>query len=457
MFVLTVVSFVIGLALLIGVHEYGHYRMAVACGVRVIRFSIGFGPTLWGWTSRNTHTEYVLCAIPLGGYVRMLDEREGQVDPSERAHAFNTQPLHRRALIVVAGPLANFLLAIALYAGVFWSGVSEIRPILASPAHNSMAQEAGLKGGERVISLQPAGGEEVAIETFEALRWHLTRHAIGSTDVELTVQLDDQGYGKHSILLPLSQLALDKEGGDPVVKAGLTGPWTAPILGDVMAGGAAQLAGLQSGDVVLKVDATPVTDGQHLRSLIRSAATPQGKGQPQRWHIRRDGRLLDLEVTPKPEWMNEQWVGRIGAYVGSPPERIWVSKEPFAALMAAADKTWEVSALSLRMLGKMLTGEASIQNLSGPLTIADYAGKTASTGMTQYLLFLALISVSLGVLNLLPLPMLDGGHLMYYLYEGIAGRPVPDVWLDRFQSGGVAILMGMMFIALYNDVTRLLG
>jgi regulator of sigma E protease len=174
-------------------------------------------------------------------------------------------------------------------------------------------------------------------------------------------------------------------------------------------------------------------------------------------HIRRNGHLLELDVTPHPENIDGRWIGRIGAYVGTPPVRVVVRKDLFDAIHGAAVKTFDVSMLSLSMLGKMLTGEASIKNLSGPLTIADYAGKSASLGITPYLLFLALISVSLGVLNLLPLPMLDGGHLMYYLYEGVTGRPVPENWQDRFQRGGVVVLMGMMFIALFNDVARLLG
>ena len=454
---LTVVAFALGLALLIGVHEYGHYRMAIACGVRVIRFSIGFGPVLLQWTSPKTRTEYVLCAMPLGGYVRMLDEREGDVQPAERAQAFNTQPLFKRTLIVAAGPVANFLLAIALYAGVYWSGVSELRPILASPTPGSMAQQSGLSGGEHVVSLQATGEEPVAIDSYEALRWQLTRLALSKSDVEIVVQMDDQGHRKHAILLPLSQLETDARASDPIARLGLTGPWTEPVVGDVVAGGAAQQAGLTGKDRVLSVNGTAVMDGQQLRALIRAGTTPDGQGVPQLWRIQRGGQMLDVEVVPRPERVDAQWVGRIGAYIGSPPDRIWVSKDPVSALMAATEKTWEVSAMSLGMLVKMLTGEASLQNLSGPLTIADYAGKSASVGVTPYLLFLALISVSLGVLNLLPLPMLDGGHLMYYLYESITGRPVSELWLDRFQRGGVAILLGMMFIALYNDVTRLLG
>lgn len=454
---LTLLAFLFGIALLIGVHEYGHYRMAVACGVRVLRFSIGMGPVMWGWTSPITRTEYVLCAVPLGGYVRMLDEREAPVDAHERSQAFNTQPLWRRSLIVAAGPAANFLLAIALYAGVFWSGVSEVSPILASPVKGSAAEQAGLKGGEKVMSIRLSNGDVVAIESLESLRWHVTRQILQSEDVELSLQATAGSSRTMTVLMPLSQLKLSDSAVDPLTLFGISGPWTEPVIGNILAHSAAQQAQLKQGDRVLKVEDTPIVDGQQLRRLIRTGVTATGQSSEQRWQVERDGRSLGLGVTPAAERVDGQWVGRIGAYVGAPPERVLVQKDLTEAIPAAAEKTFEVSMLSLSMLGKMLTGEASLKNLSGPLTIADYAGKSASIGIVPYLLFLALISVSLGVLNLLPLPMLDGGHLMYYLYEGVAGRPVSETWQDRFQRGGVVVLVGMMFIALFNDVARLLG
>jgi regulator of sigma E protease len=378
--------------------------------------------------------------------VKMLDEREGPVAPAERHLAFNTQPLRSRAAIVAAGPAANLLLAVLLYAAVNWIGMNEPRAVLVSPPAGSMAADAGLRGGELVERGSFDGEPMEPLESFDELRWLLTQGALDGRDVRLAA-------GGREAVLPLSKLQFREADEKLFNTIGITAPRTSPVIGEVKAGGAAERAGLRQGDRVLAIDGLAVVDGRHLREQIK-ASVAGAQGAEKTWRLRRDGSELELKVRPDAIDAGGTKVGRIEAFVGSPDDLVEVRHGPLEGLWRGAVRTSEMSLFTLRMLGKMVTLQLSWKNLSGPLTIAEYAGKSASVGLTYYLLFLAMLSVSLGVLNLLPVPVLDGGHLMYYLWEAVTGRGVSDVWLERLQRGGIAVLMVMMSVAIFNDVAR---
>jgi regulator of sigma E protease len=463
----TVLAFLLTLAVLIPVHEYGHYRVAVACGVKVLRFSIGFGRVVWRYQRSPAHTEFVLSALPLGGYVRMLDEREGPVPATELGQAFNRKSLKHRSAIVAAGPLANLLLAVLLYAASHWIGVDEPKAVLGAPVAASLADRAGMRSGDWVRAWQDDDGQWVDVRSLNDLRWQLTQRLMRGEPMQLQVS-DAAGRSSRQVRLGLDELGAQELDAALLKRIGLGSPFSEPVMGEVKAGGPAAAAGLRAGDRVLSVDGALIGDAQALRDRIRGAVLA-GQGQALAWRVQRAGQELTLTVTPRVvrdadrsgnSGANSATVppiGRVDAFIGNPPAMVKVQLGVFDGLQQGVARTWEVSAMTVRMLGRMLIGEASLRNLSGPLTIADVAGQSAQQGLAYYLGFLALVSISLGVLNLLPLPMLDGGHLMYYIFEGLTGRPVSDTWLARLQRGGIAVLLLLMSVALFNDVARLLG
>jgi regulator of sigma E protease len=470
----TLLFFLLTLAVLIVVHEWGHYRVARACGVKVLRFSIGFGRPIL--RRQRGDTEWVLGLLPLGGYVKMLDEREAPVPAHELEQAFNRKALWQRAAIVAAGPLANLVLAVLLYAASNWIGTDEPRALLSTPVAGSQAEHAGVRAGDRVLRM--AVGDEagwVEVKSLTDLRWQLTRAALDGEDVRLEL-LRSGGSGQDEVSLRLSALEATDADAALMRRIGIGAPYSEPVLGEIVTGGAAARAGLRPGDRVLSVDGRTVTDAAALRATIRAVADHAARAVApavpaseaieeaaelppgsQRWHVERAGQTLEIIVRPAIVDDHGQRIGRIEAVVGGRVQMDFVQLGFIDGLQRGVVRTGEMSALTLKMFGRMLMGEASVRNLSGPLTIAEYAGQSAQLGLAYYLGFLAVVSVSLGILNLLPLPMLDGGHLLYYLFEGVMGRPIPDVWIERLQRGGLVVILMMMSLALYNDVARLMG
>jgi regulator of sigma E protease len=449
----TLLAFIVTLGLLIVVHEYGHYRVAVACGVKVLRFSVGFGRTLW--SRQRGETEFVVAALPLGGYVRMLDEREGPVPPHELHRAFNRAPLWKRTAIVAAGPLANLLLAVLLYASAHWIGIEEPKAILGAPPAASAFERAGLNAGDWVRAYAEGDSQWRDLASLNELNWQVMRHALDRQDLQLLVT-DAQGRGQRSVLLELERVEAREIDADTIRRIGLPSAFREPVMGEVRAGGPAAAAGLRSGDRIVRIDEQRITEAQQAFERIRNAVRG-GSGVPMVWQVQRGSETLDIHVTPRVASDGPRTIGRIDAALGAPPQRVVVRHGAIDGLVKGVQRTWDMAVLSLKMLGRILIGEASVRNLNGPLTIADAAGQSAQQGLVTFIGFLAVVSLSIGVLNLLPLPMLDGGHLMYYLFEAVTGRPVSDLWLARLQRGGVAILLLVMSVALYNDVARLLG
>jgi len=448
----TLIAFVVALGLLIVFHELGHYAVARLCGVKVLRFSVGFGLPLWRRRFGADQTEWAISAIPLGGYVKMLDEREGPVAPQERHRAFNRQTVAKRFAVVLAGPVANFLLAILLYWLLFMHGVPGIRPVVGAPVAGTPAAQAQLAPGELIARID---GAEVA--TWQDLRWALLEQSLRKATVELEMHTErgDIQFRR----LDLSSIGPEKIDGDLMQAIGLTRyqPPLKPVIGRLIAGGAGERDGLREGDEVVEVDGHAIAGWEELVASISAAP-----GRALQFKILRGGATHQLTVTPEPKHEAGKTLGRIGAApkideIALKRLITEVRYGPLESVAKAAERTWEVSMFTLKMLGKMIAGQVSLKNLSGPITIADYAGQSAQLGWLAYVSFLALISISLGVLNLMPVPLLDGGHLMYYVAEIVKGSPVSDRVMEVGQQVGMVLLFSLMAFALYNDINRLFG
>jgi len=448
----TVAAFVVALGALIVVHEYGHYIVARLCGVKVLRFSIGFGPSLWHKRIGPDRTEWVLAAVPLGGYVKMLDEREGQVPAHELGRAFNRQSVWRRCAIVIAGPLTNFLFAILLYWLLFMHGVQEARPVVALPPPDTLAASAGFEPGETIRSIN---GDPVA--SWQEVRWRILQLALERQRVK--VEVLNQNNQLNWRALDLSGFAAEQIEGDMLALIGLKlyRPQVEPVIGRIAPGGVAEQAGLQAGDRILDVNRKPLASWDQLVEAVRSHP-----GRELRLTYRRGGEQHSLTLIPEAVQQNGLSTGRIGASAQLDEQAmnklVTVARYSImSALIKAVEKTWDTTIFSLRMIGRMLVGEISWKNLSGPVTIADYAGQSAQLGLASYMSFLALISISLGVLNLLPIPLLDGGHLMYYTIEVFKGSPVSERMMEIGQKLGLSLLLVLMAFAFYNDINRLIA
>src|SRR5687768_2008917 len=447
----TIVAFIVALGLLIVVHEYGHYLIARLCGVKVLRFSVGFGRALFTKRIGKDQTEWVVAAIPFGGYVKMLDEREGPVEPREAHRAFNRQSVWRRFAIVVAGPIANFLFAIAAYAGLFMYGLPEARPVLGTPPEATVAAAAGLRAGDTVRAVE---GEPIT--TWQELRWRVLQSALQRSPLRLDV-VNEKGH-LNSVTLDLRSFPADDVEADALDRIGLRlyRPPLDPVIGQLVRAGAAERAGLQPGDRIVLADGKPVESWDALVAAVQ--ARPD---MPLPLKIERGGVSQAIEVVPAAVNAGGKRIGRIGAAPQVPASHadkmlIRVQHGVLESVWKAIVKTGDIAVFSLKMLGKMLLGEVSWKHLSGPVTIADFAGQSAAMGWVSYLTFLALISISLGVLNLLPIPLLDGGHLMYYAIEIVKGKPVSERAMELGQRVGLALLLVMMAFAFYNDLNRLL-
>ncbi|UGQ48862.1 RIP metalloprotease RseP [Massilia endophytica] len=447
----TLLAFLLAIGTLVVIHELGHYLVARWCGVKVLRFSVGMGKVLWSRRVGPDRTEWAISALPLGGYVKMLDGREADVSglpPEELKREFTRQNVWKRIAIVAAGPLANFLLAILLYAVLFMTGIQEVSSKIGEPAPGSAADRAGLDGGDVVVAIN---GESVS--GWSDLRWQLIQATLEKEDARIVVRRLHRG--DFTFTLPAAAFSkLDIEQDVPSA-LGFSIALPPPVLNKVAPNGPGAEAGLQPGDQITHVDGKPMRDSAAFLHAIRS-----NPGRALQLDVLRQGSAIALAITPRAEQQkagkDSVTIGKIQVELAGQPDMIVVASGPLEAAGKAVQKVWDTSVLTVKMFGRMVTGEVSWKNVTGPITIADYAGQTARVGLASYLSFLAFISISIGVLNLLPIPVLDGGHLLYYSLEVLTGRPVPERFGEIAQRLGVGLLVTLMALAVFNDVVRLL-
>jgi len=451
-FIFKLLAFIAAIAILVSVHEFGHFWVARRLGVKVLRFSIGFGKPLWRWIGKQDNTEYVIAAIPLGGYVKMLDEREADVDPAERHRAFNQKSLSVRSAVVVAGPLFNFIFAVFAFWFVFMLGETGLRPLVGEVDAGGIAAQAGLQTGDEIVSVN---GE--LTPTWGLVIQELAAASV--TDQALVLGVNDRDAMPVERILVAGAIGDLAEIKDLMSHLGLQPerPSVPAVFGKILSGEAADQAGIRSGDRVLSVDGGTVADWMEWVEYVQ--ARPEKTIE---LTLERDGQPLNVMLVPAALDRADKTIGRIGAtnqvVLGmSERYRVEYRLDMVSAFTSAVSRTGEYSILTLKVMWRILTGEASVQNLSGPLTIADAAGKSASYGLVPFLKLLAIISISLGVLNLLPIPVLDGGHLLFFAFEAVKGSPLSENWMIHGQKIGLLLLAGLMSLAFYVDIMRFFG
>jgi regulator of sigma E protease len=441
----TILAFILALGPLILFHELGHYVVARLCGVKVLRFSIGMGRIVWSRRFGPDQTEWAVSMLPIGGYVKMLDVRDpstAPVDPRDEAREFTRQNVWKRIAIVSAGPVANFLLAILVVAALYMHGKEEPAARLRAPPAASSAYQAGIRGGDTV---QAVNGR--AVQSWPELRWELVRAAVDKGPARL--RLAGAAGGSYEAELPAAKLAALDVDGDVAGSLGMQMWLPRPQVEKVLPGGAAERAGLAAGDLVTGVDGHDVADGLDFIEMVRAAP-----GRQLAVAVQRGGQALTLSLTPDRDPQTGKGVVKL--MIAQAPSMTVVRDDLAGALARGVNRTWETCTLTVKMIARMITGQASLKNVTGPITIADVASQTAKSGLEPFLEFIAFISISLGVMNLLPIPVLDGGHLLYYLVEVLTGRPLPARYGELAQRAGAGLLIMLMALAVFNDLVRLL-